>query len=108
MLLRLAENVNCETRASTVTIFSRERSAVRLDDAARNGQSHSQALFLGGKEPVEQAFVHFSGNSCAMIANAQAHFAVAITGRANLYLASPGGVCRMASKALLIRLTRTC
>ena len=65
-------------------------------------------MLLGGKELVEQAFVHFRANACAMIAHAQAHFALAIASRANLYLASAGGVCRMASKALLTRLTRTC
>ena len=54
---------------------------------AHNGQTHSQPLLLGGKELVEQAVVHFSGNACAMIAHAQAHFAIAIASRANLYLA---------------------
>src|SRR4029450_12294546 len=73
---------------------------MRFYDGAPNGQSHSQPLFLGGKEPVEQAFVHFSANACAMIANAQAHFAVAITSRADLYLASarwrlPHGIKRI-------------
>ena len=61
---------------------------MRFHDGAHNCQSHSQPLFLGGKELVEQAFVHFSANACAMIANAQAHFVVAIASRANLYLAS--------------------
>ena len=63
---------------------------MRFYDGAHNRQSHSQPLFLSGKEPVEQAFVHFSANACAMIANAQAHFIVAIASRANLYLASVG------------------
>jgi hypothetical protein len=31
--------------------------------------------------------VHFSANACAMVANAQAHFVLAIASRANLYLA---------------------
>ena len=44
-------------------------------------------MLLGGKELVEQALVHFRANACAMIAHAQVHFAVAITSRANLYLA---------------------
>src|SRR5678816_4528951 len=64
------------------------RTAMRFYEGAHNRQSHPQSLFLGGKEPVEQAFVHFSANACAMIANAQAHFIVAIASRANLYLAS--------------------
>ena len=61
---------------------------MRFHDGAHNCQSHSQSLLLGGKELVEQAFVHFSANACAMIANAQAHFVLAIASRANLYLAS--------------------
>ena len=61
--------------------------AMRFYDGAHNCQSHSQPLLLGGKELVEQVFVHFSANACAMIAHAQAHFAVAIAIRANLYLA---------------------
>jgi hypothetical protein len=44
-------------------------------------------MFLGGKELVEQAFVHFRANACAMIANAQAQFVLAIASRADLYLA---------------------
>ncbi len=61
---------------------------MRFYDGAHNGQSHSQPLLLGGKELIEQVFVHFSANACAVIANAQAHFVVAIASRANLYLAS--------------------
>jgi hypothetical protein len=38
--------------------------------------------FPGGEEPVEQAFLHFRANACAMIANAQPHFVVAIASRA--------------------------
>ena len=56
-------------------------------NGAHNCQSHSQPLLLGGEKLVEQAVVHFSANACAMIAHAQAHFAIAIAGRANLYLA---------------------
>ena len=44
-------------------------------------------MLLGGKELVEQAFVHFRANARAMIAHTQAHFAVAIAIRANFYLA---------------------
>ena len=82
---------------------------MRFYDGAHNCQSHSQPLILGGKEPVEQAFVHFSANACAMIANTQTHFIVAIASRANLYpCVGWSGVCRMASRALLTRFTRTC
>ena len=72
----------------SATFSAVDFTAMRFHDGAHNCQSHSQPLFLGGKEPVEQAFVHFSANACAMIANAQAHFIVAIASRANLYLAS--------------------
>src|SRR6516164_5896199 len=54
---------------------------------AYNCQSHSQSLLLSGKELVEQAVVHFRANACAMIAHAQAHFAIATANRANLHLA---------------------
>ena len=97
-----------EARAAIGDILRVDFTAMRFYDGAHNCQSHSQPLFLGGKELVEQAFVHLSANACAMIANAQAHFVVAIASRANLYLASSGGVCRMASRALLTRFTRTC
>jgi hypothetical protein len=76
-------------------------------DRAHNRQSHSQPVLLGGEKLVEQLFVHLTPNACAMIAHAQAHFAVAITSCANLYLALLSGVCRMASKALLTRLSRS-
>src|SRR6476660_5985152 len=54
---------------------------------AHNGQSHAKPLLLGGKELLEQLFVHFRTNARAMIAHSQAHFALAIAIRADLYLA---------------------
>src|SRR3954470_7892988 len=77
-----------EARAAAPDILRLNVTAMRFYDGAHNRQSHSQPLFLGGKEPVEQAFVHFSANACAMIANAHVHFIVPISSRANLYLAS--------------------
>src|SRR5580765_3092345 len=77
-----------EARAAIGDVLRLDFTAVRFYDGAHNCQSHSESLFLGGKEPVEQAFVNFSANACAMIANAQAHFVVAVASRANLYLAS--------------------
>src|SRR5678816_4339392 len=77
-----------EARTAIGDIFRLDVTAMRFYDGAQSRQSHPQSLFLGGKEPVEQAFVHFSANACAMIANAQAHFIVSIASRANLYLAS--------------------
>src|SRR6476659_2100796 len=77
-----------KARAAVGDILSLDVATMRFYDGAHNGQSHSQPLFLGGKEPIEQAFVHFSPNACAMIANAHVHFIVAIRSRANLYLAS--------------------
>ena len=55
-------------------------------NGAHNRQSHSQPLLLGGEKLVEQLFVHLTANACAMIAHTQAHFAVAIACRTNLYL----------------------
>src|SRR6476619_8122251 len=77
-----------EARSATCDVLCLDFTAVRFYDRAYNCQSHPQPLFLGGKEPVEQAFLHFSANACPMIANAQAHFIVAIASRANFYLAS--------------------
>jgi hypothetical protein len=78
-----------EARTAIGDIFRLDVTAMRFYDGAHNRQSHPQSLFLGGKEPVEQALVHFSAYACAMIANAQAHFIVSIiASRANLYLAS--------------------
>src|SRR6478735_12046132 len=77
-----------EARAAIGDILRVDFTAMSFHDGAHNCQSHSQSLFLGGKELVEQAVVHLMANACAMIAHAQAHFVLAIASRANLYLAS--------------------
>jgi hypothetical protein len=97
-----------EASAAIGNVLRVDFTAMRFHDRANNCESHSQTMLLGGKELVEQAFVHFRANARAMIAHTQAHFAVAIAIRANFYLALSGGVCRMASRALLTRFTRTC
>ena len=87
MFLRYRQS-KIEARAAIGHILRVDFTAMRFHDGAHNRQSHSQPMLLGGKELVEQAFVHFRANAGAMIAHAQAHFAVAIASRANLYLAS--------------------
>jgi hypothetical protein len=42
-------------------ILRADFTAMGFYNRAHNCQSHSQPLFLGGKEPVEQAFPHFVG-----------------------------------------------
>src|SRR4029077_17430070 len=88
---------------------------MRFHEGAHNCQSHSQSLFLGGKELIEQAFVHLITNACAMIANAQAHFVLTIASSADLYLASvrwclPHGIDGITNKVhqALLNLDRTC
>ena len=76
-----------EASAAIGNVLRVDFTAMRFHDRANNCESHSQTMLLGGKELVEQAFVHFRANARAMIAHTQAHFAVAIASRANLYLA---------------------
>src|SRR6266581_1438236 len=72
---------NGETRASTVTIFSREGSAVRLDDAARNGQPHSGSFGFCRKEWLEKLLGHSAGKARASIAHADENVSIPITAR---------------------------
>ena len=76
-----------EASAAIGNVLRVDFTAMRFHDRANNCESHSQTMLLGGKELVEQAFVHFRANARAMIAHTQAHFAVAIASRANFYLA---------------------
>src|SRR6266496_2381495 len=75
--------MNCETRASAVTIFSREGSAVRLDDAARNGEPHSSPLRFCGKECLEKLLDHSTGKTRTRITHADENVSVSITARPN-------------------------
>src|SRR6476620_9507290 len=86
MFLRYRQS-KIEARAAIGHILRVDFTAMSFYDRAHNRQSHSQPLLLGGEKLVEQLFVHLTPNACAMIAHAQAHFAVAITSCANLYLA---------------------
>ena len=75
-----------EARAAIGDVLRVDFTAMRFNDGSHNRQSHSQPVFLGGEELVEQLFVHFKANACAMIAHAQAHFFIAIASCNNLYL----------------------
>src|SRR6476660_8661873 len=75
-----------EASAAIGNVLRVDFTAMRFHDGAHNCESHSQTMLLGGKELVEQAFVHFRANARAMIAHTQAHFAIAIACRTNLYL----------------------
>ncbi len=60
-------------------------------------------MFLGRKKLLEQVLVHFRVNAGAMIAHAQAHFAVPVASGANLDLALigrclPHGIKRIADQ----------
>src|SRR5437764_13626363 len=73
--------MNCETRAAIVTIFSREGSAVRLDDAARNGEPHSSPLRFCGQECLEKLLAHPTGKTRTRITHADENVSVSITAR---------------------------
>src|SRR5207249_997766 len=83
--------MNCETRASAVTIFSREASAVRLDDAARNGEPHSSPLRFCGKECLEKLLDHSAGKTRTRITHADENVSVSITARMNGKASRIGG-----------------
>src|SRR6266508_5770778 len=90
VLLRLRQT-NCETRASTVTIFSREGSAVRIDNAARNGEPHSSPFRFCGKEWLEKLLDHSAGKTRTRIAHPDENVSVSITARMNGNASRIGG-----------------
>ena len=79
---------NCETRASIVRILSQECSAVRLDDAAGNGQSHSSPLgiHLGIQFMKHSVYVRFQTTvkSLSVVLNGKQP-AIVVTGGRNLH-----------------------
>src|SRR4029453_11920825 len=83
--------MNCETRAAIVTIFSCEGSAVRLDDAARNGEPHSSPLRFCGKEWLEKLLDHSAGKTRTRITHADENVSVSITARMNGKASRIGG-----------------
>src|SRR6266436_4201468 len=93
VLLRLRQT-NCETCASTVTIFSREGSAMRLDDAARNGQPHSGSFGFCRKEWLEKFLGHSAGKARASIAHADENVSIPITARPDEKASRIGGDSR--------------
>src|SRR5947199_230502 len=70
-------------RAFGVQICSREGSAVRLDDAARNGEPHSSPLRFCGKECLEKLLAHPTGKTRTRITHADENVSVSITARMN-------------------------
>src|SRR6267142_3365695 len=74
---------NGKTRAAVVTILSRERPAVRFDDAAGNRQSHSRAFRFCRKEWLEKLFDDSAGKAWTRIAHANQNFPLSIPIRAN-------------------------
>src|SRR5262245_61899335 len=79
-----------KTRTASLCIFSRNRSAMRLDDGAHNGKAHSQAFILRSKELLEKPVAGCLGNSRAMIAYGNANSAVAVIIRSNFHDAPIG------------------
>src|SRR6266550_659838 len=74
---------NCETRASIVRILSQECSAVRLDDAAGNGQSHSGPVGFCRKEWLEKLLDNSPGETGTRIAHADKNLSVSVPARAD-------------------------
>src|SRR4029077_14556746 len=69
---------NGKTRAAVVTIFSRERPAVRFDDAAGNRQSHSGSPHFCRKKWSEQLIDDSAGKARTRIAHAKQNFSLSI------------------------------
>src|SRR5207302_7189226 len=74
---------NGKTRAAVVTIFSRESSAVRLDDTAGNRQSHSGSFRFCRKKWFEKLFDDSAGKARPRIAHPNQNFPLSIPIRAN-------------------------
>ena len=72
---------NGKTRAAVVTILSRERSAVRFDDAARNRQPHSGPFRFCRKEWLEKLLDYSAGKSRTRIPHADADLSISIATR---------------------------
>src|SRR6266566_7651118 len=91
---------NCETRASTVTIFSREGSAVRFDDAARNGQPHSGSLGFCRKEWLEKLLGGFPRKARTRVTHADENVSIPITARPDEKASRIGGHSRHCFKGV--------
>jgi hypothetical protein len=56
-----------ERRAAVIPIVGRYQSMVRLDNGARDGQSHAHAFGLAGEKRFEDLFQFIFGNARAAI-----------------------------------------
>ena len=91
-----------------MSILRFDCAAVLFDDRANNGQAHAEAFFFGGEELFEKTFACSRSDSVAVIAHVYANGAAILTLRGDSTRRFAGGVSCMASKALLIRLIKTC
>src|SRR5438270_10892526 len=79
------------TRAAAVTILGRKSSAVRLDDAASNGQSHASSLGFCRKEWLVKLLDHSAGKARTRVTHDDENVSISITAGMNEKLPRIGG-----------------